>query len=176
MRTGGRTCFRTPDSKNDSQGGGWRTQEWCHGNALNEHVLVEPSTVSYNPIVASPDLKRVHRPREGDRAAYGYARARGGELVPPGLGGCGMRCTGAWAARGTRKGGHERSAVPRSGHRVVAKGSLTGDYRGSSTRTDDAPKMSSRERGRPRCPYVKRAGCRKSSTSGYHLRSKNRIS
>ena len=70
-----------------------------------------------------------HRPREGDRAADGYARARGGELVPPGLGGCGMRCTGAWAARGTRKGVHERSAVPRLGHRLVAKGSRTGDYR-----------------------------------------------
>ena len=40
-----------------------------------------------------------------------------------------MRCTGAWAARGTRKGVHERSAVPRLGHRLVAKGSRTGDYR-----------------------------------------------
>ena len=85
----------------------------------------------------------MHRPREGDRAADGYARARGGELGPPGLSGCGMRCTGAWAARGTRKGVHEGSAVPRSGHRVVAKGSLTGDYRGGSTRTDDTPKISS---------------------------------
>eukprot|EP00964_Phaeocystis_antarctica_P055629 scaffold32731_cov65-Phaeocystis_antarctica.AAC.3 len=81
------------------------------------------------PGVDSKDLKRVHRPCEGDRAADGYARARGGELVPPGLGGCGMRCTGAWAARGTRKGVHERSAVPRLGHRLVAKGSRTGDYR-----------------------------------------------
>ena len=85
----------------------------------------------------------MHRPREGDRAADGYARARGGELGPPGLSGCGMRCTGAWAARGTRKGVHEGSAVPRSGHRVVAKGSLTGGYRGGSTRTDDTPKISS---------------------------------
>jgi hypothetical protein len=30
---------------------------------------------------------------------------------------------------------HEGSAVPRSGRRVVAEGSLTGGYRGGSTRT-----------------------------------------
>ena len=56
--------------------------------------------------------------------------------------GCDARVLGLHAAR-ARKGVHERSAVPRSGHRVVAKGSLTGGYRGGSTRTDDAPKMSS---------------------------------
>ena len=83
----------------------------------------------------------MHRPREGDRAAYGYARAQGGEVGLPGLSECGMRCTGAWAARGTRKGVHERSAVPRSGHGVVAKGRRTGDCCGTSTRTDDASKM-----------------------------------
>ena len=42
--------------------------------------------------------------REGDRAAYGYARAQGGEVGPPGLSECGMRCMGAWSARGTREG------------------------------------------------------------------------
>ena len=79
------------------------------------------------------------------------ARAQGPGVDPPGQSGCCMRCMGAWLARGTREGVHGCSAVPRSGHRVVAKGSLTGDDRGSSTRTDDAPKMSSREKGEPRC-------------------------
>ena len=55
------------------------------------------------------------RPREGDRVAYGYARAQGGELGPPGLSECGMRCTGAWAARDTREGVQEGLDVPRSG-------------------------------------------------------------
>ena len=31
------------------------------------------------------------RLREGDRAAYGYARAQGGDVGPPGLSECGMR-------------------------------------------------------------------------------------
>jgi len=35
-----------------------------------------------------------------DRAADGYARARGGELVPPGLGECGMRSAALWPSRG----------------------------------------------------------------------------
>jgi len=50
----GAPASERPTQKNDSQGGGWRTQEWCHGNALNEHVLVEPSTVSYNPMSRQP--------------------------------------------------------------------------------------------------------------------------
>ena len=57
----------------------------------------------------------MHRPREGDRGADGYARARGGELGLPGLSGCGMRCTGAWDARGTRKGVQEGSACRSQG-------------------------------------------------------------
>ena len=47
-----------------------------------------------------------------------FARARGPEVDPPGQSGCGMRCMGAWLARGTRKGVQERSAVPQSGQRV----------------------------------------------------------
>ena len=59
----------------------------------------------------------MHRPREGDRAAYGYARAQGGEVGPPGLSEwhCGMRCMGAWAARDTREGVQEGLDVPRLG-------------------------------------------------------------
>ena len=36
----------TPDSKPDSQGGGWRPREWYRWNALEEHVLIEPRIVS----------------------------------------------------------------------------------------------------------------------------------
>ena len=57
----------------------------------------------------------MHRPCEGDRAAYGYARAQGGEVGLPGLSECGMRCMAAWAARGTREGVQEGLDVPRSG-------------------------------------------------------------
>ena len=46
-----------------------------------------------------------------------FARARGPGVDPAGQRGCGMRCTGASAAHGTRRGVHERSVVPRSGQR-----------------------------------------------------------
>ena len=54
------------------------------------------------------------RRREG---AHVFARARGAEVVRAGQGGCRMRCTGAWAARGACRGVQEGSAVPRSGQR-----------------------------------------------------------
>ena len=79
----------------------------------------------------------MQQPREGDRAADGYARAQGGELVPPGLAGRGMRCTGAWAARGTRKGVQEGSAVPRSGQRVAVLGAAAPGFQ-HPTREPDA--------------------------------------
>ena len=79
------------------------------------------------------------------------ARAQGPGVDPPGQSGCGMRCMGAWLARGTREGVHECSAVPRSGRRVGGKAGRTVDYHGRSSRSDDASKMSSREKGEPRC-------------------------
>ena len=47
------------------------------------------------------------------------ARAQGPGVDPPGQSGCGMRCMGAWLARGTREGVHACgcSAVPRSGRK-----------------------------------------------------------
>ena len=35
------------------------------------------------------------------------ARAQGPGVDPPGQSGCGMRCMGAWLARGTREGVHD---------------------------------------------------------------------
>ena len=58
----------------------------------------------------------------GGRAEV-IARAPGPGVDPPGQSGCGMRCMGAWLARGTREGVQERSAVPRSGRRVGERAS-----------------------------------------------------
>ena len=71
------------------------------------------------------------------------ARAPGPGVDPPGQSGCGMRCMGAWLARGTREGVQERSAVPRSGRRVGDRARSTAGYHGGSSRSDDASKLSS---------------------------------
>eukprot|EP00964_Phaeocystis_antarctica_P006002 scaffold3274_cov63-Phaeocystis_antarctica.AAC.1 len=81
-----------------------RARTWHRRDDTVAHVEIAPKRSPRTPGVASKDLKRVHWPREGDRAADGYARARVAEVVPAGQGGCGMRGTDAWDARDTCRG------------------------------------------------------------------------
>ena len=82
----------------------------------------------------------MHRPREGDRAADGYARARVAEVVPAGQGGCGMRCTGAWHPENSEKapGGPSRNESS-EGSEVIqprVKGVQVSGARGRRYRTN----------------------------------------
>eukprot|EP00964_Phaeocystis_antarctica_P067683 scaffold40965_cov45-Phaeocystis_antarctica.AAC.1 len=106
------------------------------GGTCSQHPTREPG--------AKQATGRVEHGEPGRRkGAEVIAHAPGPGVDPPGQSGCGLRCMGAWLARGTREGVPERSAVPRSGRRVGERASSTAGYHGGSSRSDDASERSS---------------------------------